>query len=96
MIEIENIIDLLEKSIKENPENSLTSWEIIADGYDSIVDSYRNTLNNSKDWLVAYQSRLVNETQINNLKIKYTNVSGYFIEIPKSQTSKIPDSFIHE
>lgn len=96
MIEIENIIDLLEKSIKENPENSLTSWEIIADGYDSIVDSYRNTLNNSKDWLVAYQSRLVNETQINNLKIKYTNVSGYFIEIPKSQTSKIPDSFIHK
>lgn len=96
MIEIENIIDLLEKSIKENPENSLTSWEIIADGYDSIVDSYRDTLNNSKDWLVAYQSRLVNETQINNLKIKYTNVSGYFIEIPKSQTSKIPDSFIHK
>ncbi len=96
MIEIENIIDLLEKSIKENPENSLTSWEIIADGYDSIVDSYRNTLNNSKDWLVAYQSRLVNETQINNLKIKYTNVSGYFIEIPKSQTSKIPDSFIYK
>lgn len=96
MIEIENIIDLLERSIKENPENSLTSWEIIADGYDSIVDNYRNTLNNSKDWLVAYQSRLVNETQINNLKIKYTNVSGYFIEIPKSQNSKIPDSFIHK
>lgn len=96
MIEIENIIDLLEKSIKENPENSLTSWEIIADGYDSIVDNYRNTLNNSKDWLVEYQSRLVTETQINNLKIKYTNVSGYFIEIPKSQTSKIPDSFIHK
>ena len=96
MIEIENIIDLLERSIKENPENSLTSWEIIADGYDSIVDNYRNTLNNSKDWLVAYQSKLVNETQINNLKIKYTNVSGYFIEIPKSQNSKIPDSFIHK
>jgi len=96
LIEIENIIDLLERSIKENPENSLTSWEIIADGYDSIVDNYRNTLNNSKDWLVAYQSRLVNETQINNLKIKYTNVSGYFIEIPKSQNSKIPDSFIHK
>lgn len=96
MIEIENIIDLLEKSIKENPENSLTSWEIIADWYDSIVDNYRSILNNSKDWLVSYQSRLVNETQINNLKIKYTNISGYFIEIPKSQNSKIPDSFIHK
>jgi len=96
LIEIEKIIDLLEKSIKENPENSLTSWEIIADGYDSVVDSYRDILNNSKDWLVSYQSKLINETHINNLKIKYTNVSGYFIEIPKSQTLKIPDSFIHK
>lgn len=96
MIEIENIIELLEKSIKENWENSLTSWEIIADGYDSIVDDYRNILNNSKDWLTSYQSRLINETQINNLKIKYTNISWYFIEIPKSQTSKIPDIFIHK
>ncbi|NCO31317.1 hypothetical protein GW891_00330 [bacterium] len=33
---------------------------------------------------------------MSNLKIKYTNISGYFIEIPKSQTLKIPDSFIHK
>jgi len=94
--DIENIIDLLERAIKENPENSLTSWEIIADNYDSIVDDYRNILNNSKDWLVLYQSKLIEETSISTLKIKYTNVSGYFIEIPKSQTWKISDSFIHK
>ncbi|MDD3794276.1 MAG: DNA mismatch repair protein MutS [Candidatus Gracilibacteria bacterium] len=96
MQDIENIIDLLEKAIKENPENSLTSGEIIADNYDPIVDNYRNTLNNSKDWLVSYQTKLIEETSISTLKIKYTNVSGYFIEIPKSQTSKIPDFFIHK
>lgn len=96
MQDIQNIINLLERAIKENPDNSLTSWDIIADNYDSIVDEYRDILNNSKDWLVSYQTRLVEETSISTLKIKYTNVSGYFIEIPKSQTSKIPDSFIHK
>ncbi|NVP17570.1 DNA mismatch repair protein MutS [Candidatus Gracilibacteria bacterium] len=96
MQDIQNIINLLERAIKENPDNSLTSGDIIADNYDSIVDEYRDILNNSKDWLVSYQTRLVEETSISTLKIKYTNVSGYFIEIPKSQTSKIPDSFIHK
>ncbi|MDD2907582.1 MAG: DNA mismatch repair protein MutS [Candidatus Gracilibacteria bacterium] len=96
MIEIEKIIELLESSIKENPENSLTSGEIIADGYDFKVDQFREVINTSKDWLTNYQNELVRFTNISNLKIKYTNISGYFIEIPKSQTSKIPDSFIHK
>ncbi len=96
MESIKNIIDLLDKSIKENPENSLTSWEIIADWYDEKVDEYRDLINNSKDWLTEYQWKLSSENNLSNLKIKYTNASGYFIEIPKSQASKIPDSFIHK
>jgi len=96
LIEIEKIIELLESSIKENTENSLTSWEIIADWYDLIVDEFRSIINNSKDWLTNYQNELSKSSWISNLKIKYTNISGYFIEIPKSQTLKIPDSFIHK
>lgn len=96
MEELKKIINLLEESIKENPENLLTAWEIIADNYDEKVDEYRSTLNNSKDWLVAYQARLAQETGISNLKIKFTNISWYFIEIPKSQIDKIPNSFVHK
>ncbi len=90
------IVDLLEKSIKEDAENSLTSWEIIADFYDEKVDKYRQTLKNASSWLASYQQKLSQENHISNLKIKYTNVSGYFIEIPKSQISKIPNDFIHK
>ena len=53
-------------------------------------------VNNSKDWLTEYQTKLSEENGLSSLKIKYTNASWYFIEIPKSQTSKIPDTFIHK
>ncbi len=96
MEEIIKIIELLENSIKENPENSITSWEIIADWYSEKVDEFRSIINNSNEWLAEYQNNLSVSTWISNLKIKYTNASGYFIEIPKSQISKIPDSFIHK
>jgi len=96
MQKIKNIIELIEKSIKDDPELLLTNWNIIKDKYDSKVDEYRQILNNSKDWLTGYQAKLMQETWITNLKIKFTNISWYFIEIPKSQVSKINNDFIHK
>lgn len=96
MQDIIKIIELLDKSIIENTQNSLTSWWIIASDYDSVVDEYRDLIENSKDWLINYQSKLSLENWLNNLKIKYTNASWYFIELPKSQSTKVPDFFIHK
>jgi len=96
MQEIQKIIDLIEKTIKDEPELLLTAGNIIKDWYDEKVDKYRNILNNSKDWLANYQAELMQKTWITNLKIKYTNVSGYFVEIPKSQMNKVTDEFIHK
>jgi len=94
--EIKNIINLIEKAIKDEPELLLTGGNIIKDGYDKKVWEYRNILNNSKDWLVWYQKTLTEKTWITTLKIKYTNISWYFIEIPKTKISKITDEFIQK
>lgn len=91
-----NIIKLLDKSIKEDPADNLTSWEIIADFYDEKVDEYRKIISTANDWLAKYQAKLITENNISTLKIKYTWPSWYFIEIPKSQVSKIPEDFIHK
>ncbi len=93
MKRIKNIIDLIDKAIKDEPDIALTWWNIIKDSYDSKVDEYRNILNNSKDWLWNYQKKLIQKTWITNLKIKYTNISGYFIEVPKLSSSKITNEF---
>ncbi len=93
---IQNIIDLIDKAIKDEPELLLTGGWIVKDWFDEKVDEYRDILQNSKDWLADYQAELAEKTWISNLKIKFTNVSGYFIEIPKSQVSKINDDFIQK
>ena len=96
MQSIRKIISLIDEAILSDPENSLKSGNIIKSSYDKNVYEYRQTISGAKDWLANYQSKLIGETWITNLKIKFTWVSGYFIEIPKSQTSKIWDSFIHK
>lgn len=94
MQNIKNLINLLEISIKDEPENSLNSWNIIKTWYNSEVDEIRNIIENSKDWLNNYQNQLIEQTWISTLKIKYTNLIWYFIEIQKSKINLVPDYFI--
>ncbi len=96
MQKIQNIIDLIDRAIKDEPELLLTGGWIVKDWFDEKVDEYRDILQNSKDWLAWYQSELAEKTWISNLKIKFTNVVWYFIEISKSQVSKISDDFIQK
>ncbi len=96
MESLQNIIDILEASIKEDWESLLTSWNIIKDGFDEKVDKYRAVVKTWKDWLSSYQEKLINNTWIPKLKIKYTNISWYFIEIPRSAMSQVPETFVHK
>lgn len=96
MKNIENIIKLLDESIKEDAELNIMWWWIILDWYDEEVDYFRWLIGSSQDWLINYQNELTKNYWLSSLKIKYTNALGYFIEVPKSQISKIPDIFIHK
>ncbi len=96
MQKILGLIDLLEESICDEPNQILTSWWIIRDNYDKEVDKYRGIINNGKDWLGLYQKRLVEQSWISKLKIKYTNVGWYFIEVSKSNLENIPNDFVHK
>lgn len=96
MENIKQIINLLDKSIKVDAEINIMWGEIISDYYDEKVDYYRKIIYNSKDWLINYQTKLSQKYKLNNLKIKYTWASWYFIELPKSQIKNIPDIFIHK
>ena len=96
MENIKNIIDLIDGSIRDDAELNIMWWWIIKDWFDEQVDYFNQLINNSQKWLIDYQRELSEKYSLSTLKIKYTNASGYFIEIPKSQISKIPDIFIHK
>ena len=88
------IIDLVKNSILEDPSTSLTEGGIIKEGWSEELDHWRNIHNNFNKVLMEYEAEEREKTGINNLKIKYTNVSGYFIEVSKVKLSNVPHHFI--
>ena len=88
------IIDLVKNSILEDPSTSLTEGGIIKEGWSEELDHWRNIHNNFNKVLMEYAAEEREKTGINNLKIKYTNASGYVIEVSKGKLSNVPPHFI--
>lgn len=81
-----------------NPDTPLNFREggFIKSGYNSDLDEYRQLQRGGKEWLLNYQAQEIERTGITNLKVGYTNVFGYFIEISRSNADKVPNNYIRK
>ncbi|MCI1284248.1 MAG: DNA mismatch repair protein MutS [Lacticaseibacillus songhuajiangensis] len=88
---VTDVADLIHRSIDEEAPISVTEGGVIRDGYDAKLDHYREINRDSKEFIAQLQSREREATGIHNLKVKYTSVFGYFIEVTKSNLGLVPE-----
>lgn len=87
------LVDMLVRSIAEEPPASLKDGGIFADGYSDAIDELRRATTEGKKWVADLQAREQERTGIASLKIKYNAVFGYFIEITNSHLEKTPPEY---
>ncbi len=87
------IIDLLDQALTDEAPLTIMDGGMIRDGYNVELDELRKIANGGKDFLVEYQIEQQKLTGISTLKIKFNNVFGYFIEVPRSQIEKVPEEY---
>lgn len=87
---LDDVADLIDQSIVEEPPIAVTEGGIIKDGYNDQLDQYRDAMNNGKQWIADLQEHERKLTGINNLKIGYNHVFGYYIEVTKVNLDKLP------
>lgn len=80
----EEVTDLLEQAIVENPPLSLKEGNIIRDGYNAQLDQYRDASRNGKTWIASLEREEREKTGIKSLKVGYNRVFGYYIEITRA------------
>jgi len=87
---LEDIYNLIDNSIKNEPPTTITEGGIIKDGYDSKLDELRSLVSSGKDWISALQKEEREKTGINTLKVGFNKVFGYYLEVTNSHTDKVP------
>lgn len=72
----------------------LEKGNLIRGGFSKKRDRLYKLTKNSADSLIELETKYRKKTGISNLKIKHNNVAGYFIEVSKSHTHKVPKEFV--
>jgi len=88
----QNIFDLLEKSIYENPPLGIKEGYLIKEGYSEELDELKSIRSGGKDFLAEFESRVKEQTGIKTLKVGYNKIYGYYIEISKGQIGLVDPS----
>ena len=89
--ELKDIYKLIDEAIVEDPPISVKEGGIIKKGYSKEIDEYRNASTDGKKWIIELESREKELTGIKNLKVGYTRVFGYYIEVTKSFLNQVPE-----
>lgn len=87
------LCDLLERALHiarpEDQGGAKDEW-IIKDGFDAKLDRMRSLVHNAHKNILDLEAREQEKTGINSLKIRYTNVHGYYIEVTNTHSDKVP------
>lgn len=93
---LEDIYQLILKSIEEEPPITIREGGMIRDGFDETIDNLRNAKRDGKQWLAQLEEQDRERTGIKNLRIKYNKVFGYYFEVTNSNKDMVPEDYIRK
>jgi len=95
--ELKDIAELIESAIVEEPPISIKEGGIIKRGFNPEIDEYKKASTEGKNWIIELEARERELTKIAKLKVGYTKVFGYYIEVSKSFVNQVPmDRYIRK
>ncbi len=90
---VSELVNLIEKSLVEDPTAQLGTGNVFKKGYSDELDSYVEAKKSGKKWIEDYQEKARQTSGIPSLKVGYTSVFGYYIEITHTHKNKVPEGY---
>lgn len=94
--ELNDLYELLEKAIYENPPLSIKEGYIIKDGYNEELDELKSLRKGGKDFIARFEEEEKERTGIKNLRVGFNRVFGYYIEVSKGNIDLIKEEYGYE
>ena len=92
----EDVVDLIDRAIKEEPAFLLTEGGIIKERYNQELDELRKISHSGKSFIAQMEKKEREKTGISSLKIRYNKVFGYYIEVTKPNLYLVPPEYIRK
>ena len=90
---LEDVLQNIQTALVDDPPANMKDGGAIRAGFNSEVDELRDIMHGGKGYLSNLEARYREETGIPKLKIGFNKVFGYYIEVSRSYTDSVPDTF---
>jgi DNA mismatch repair protein MutS len=87
----EELTDLLEQALVENPPLTIKEGSLIRDGYHEELDQFRDASKNGKSWIAQLERDERERTGIRSLKVGFNRVFGYYIEVTRANLQHLEE-----
>ena len=93
-IEVEkSLVEELLRGVADEPPALIREAGMIRDGYDPELDQFRKAMREGRNWIAELQAREIERTGIKSLKIRFNQISGYGIEVTKTNLDQVPKEY---
>ncbi len=92
----ENELDLLEKSISDEPPATLNTIGLIREGFSEELDQVVDSSKHAREWINSLESSERQRTGLKTLRVGFNKVFGYYIEISRGLADKAPEEYIRK
>ena len=94
--ELQDMFNLIEKSIVDEPPMTTKDGGYIKLGYNEDIDALKHASTDGKSWLMKLEADEKEKTGIKSLKIGFNKVFGYYIEVTNLYKNMVPDTYIRK
>ncbi len=92
----QKVLAQIDKTIREDPPVTVREGGMVKSGIDEDLDKLHDLKTGGKDWLKDFEQNEIKRSGISTLKVRFNKVFGYYIEVSKGQSSKVPDDYIRK
>ncbi|QNO16512.1 DNA mismatch repair protein MutS [Alkalicella caledoniensis] len=93
LLELDDLVEIIEQGIVENPPTQVKDGNIIKKGFDEQLDKLKYTAENGREWLAKYEHEQRELTGVKSLKVGFNKVFGYYIEVTRSNSHLVPENY---
>ncbi|MEM6675068.1 MAG: DNA mismatch repair protein MutS, partial [Planctomycetota bacterium] len=93
---LDDVVTRIDATIVPAPPITIKDGGVVAEGISAELDELRQIAGDGKAWMARFQAEAIERYEIPGLKIGFNSVFGYYLEVPKGQTTRVPDEFVRK
>ena len=95
-VDTDGIKDRIAETLNPDAPSQVKHGNVVLDGIDPELDELRKLSIGGKEWIANLQKSERERTGIPSLKIGYNKVFGYYLEITRVHSEKVPEEYIRK